>query len=85
MTDRITATGIESAFIESWSGWDEVETMCLAFYDCKIKDVFGIPTDVTYDVVNLDCNNNTVEVYSIDELVASRKFKIELIKENSDA
>lgn len=29
--------GIEFQFVESWEGWDELDNLCLQFYDCTLK------------------------------------------------
>lgn len=30
-------SGLEFQFVESWEAWDEIETFCLQFYNCPLK------------------------------------------------
>lgn len=66
MSERIIPEGIESAFIESWEGWDEMEVMSIMFYGAKFKEGLDFPTDKTY-TVNLDLNKGIIEVYGDEE------------------
>jgi hypothetical protein len=66
MSERIIPTGIESAFIESWEGWDEMEVMSIMFYGAKFKEGIDFPTDKNYTVC-LDLNKGVIEVYADDE------------------
>lgn len=81
--NRTIPTGLESAFIASWGGWDEMEIGALQFYDAELKDVMGLPTDVLYDVY-VDTTQMIVEVYSKadgdgqPEVVATRKMTVSI-------
>lgn len=81
MTERIVPSGIEANFIESWGYWDEVDTMHLVFQDSIVKDMFDIPTDVSYDV-SMDFNSNIIEIYSREDapkVMFSGKFAVSLV------
>lgn len=65
MNDRVECTGFEKAFIESWGGWDELDTAAFFFYDAKVKDILGLPTDVFYGV-SIDLNKLILEVFDIE-------------------
>ena len=84
MSERIIPEGIESAFIESWSGWDEMEVMSIMFYGAKFKPGLDLPTDKEYTVC-LDLNKGVLEVYGDDEsegdngVLLSRKVTLNIL------
>ena len=70
MTDRIVATSIEKAFVESWMGWDQIEPMILQFSNCvlteAVKQVTNLWGDADYTVV-VDCEFGKVDIYVGEE------------------
>lgn len=83
---KVTATGIESALVTDWSGWDgDHEWMC--FYDTSLRPEIkaelikqhGMPegtVDVDIDLTELIA---TINVYSSEEdhgLVFSHKVRL---------
>lgn len=84
MSERITPEGIESSFIESWGGWDELETMALMFYEAQFKEGLDFPTDKHYDVC-LDLNKGIIEVYGDNEdgtdsvVILTRKVTLNIL------
>ncbi len=81
--ERIIPEGLESAFINSWGGWDEMEVGAMMFYNADLKDMFDLPTDKLYDVC-VDTNKMIVEVYGPNEdnsdsvVLATRKMTVTL-------
>lgn len=78
---RIIPEGLESAFINSWGGWDDMEVGAFMFYNADLKDVFDLPTDKLYDVY-VDINKMIVEIYGRNEddtdntVLATRKMTV---------
>lgn len=64
-------TGIESAFCTEWSGWDEVDTGVLQFYNPKLRTVIASVLKshgfMQIDTMVVDTQKNMVEFYSGDE------------------
>jgi len=60
--------GIEFQFVESWDAWDEVETFCLQFYKCALKqslaNIVGFPMA---DIVIVDCEHCVIQVFETNE------------------
>lgn len=80
---RIIPEGLESAFINSWGGWDEMEVGAMMFYQADLKEGFDLPTDKLYDVY-VDINKMIVEVYGPNAdgtdsiVIATRKMTVTL-------
>jgi hypothetical protein len=58
---RISSHGFEAQFVNSYTGWDLHDTLVIGFYDCEIKDVFGLDTSKFYDVTFM-FDQNLVQV-----------------------
>lgn len=83
MTEVITATGFESAFIKSWTGWDQQDTATFTFYGCRLTDVFDLDTSKTY-FVNICLEEGLIEVFADDakgdaEPLVKRNIKLTLV------
>ncbi len=77
MNSRITTSGFEKAFIESWDGWDLLDATSFIFYNSTITNALGIPTDKPYDVA-IDLDRMEIEVYTPGDETSICKRKIVL-------
>ncbi len=83
MTKRNVSTGFEKNFVESWEGWDLLDTTAFIFYKANLTDALGLPTDKLYDVA-IDLDKLIVEVYDLvdgegeTKIVATRHFELKL-------
>ncbi len=83
MTKRTVSTGFEKAFIESWEGWDLLDTTAFIFYKANLTDALGLATDIQYDVA-IDLDKLIVEVYDLvdgegeTKIVAARSFELKV-------
>ena len=74
MTNTVTATGFESAFIKTWNGWDQQDTLVLQFYNCDMTDSFAEATGLSEaDCVAVDLESMKIEVYDDNGNVVIRK------------
>ena len=64
------STGIEMNFLQSWEGWDSVDTFCMQFYQCKLKkhiaERLSLDSEKSYYVA-IDCEFSKVTVYGYEE------------------
>ena len=79
MNSRITTSGFEKAFIESWDGWDMLDTTSFIFYNSTLTNALGIPTDKPYDVT-IDLYRMEIEVSTPedDTSICTRKIVLSL-------
>lgn len=74
--DRTVATGFESAFINTYEGWDQLDTAAFIFMGCEIKEDSGLPFDGNYDVA-IDLERLFLEVYNgANEVIATKKIAL---------
>lgn len=67
-------TGIESAFITEWSGWDELDTGVLGFYNPVLKPEISSTLSLhSIDFLVVDTQKNRVDFYCGED---SQSFKL---------
>jgi hypothetical protein len=74
--------GVESSFLESWKGWDEIDSFDLQFYKPVYKRGVGIPDEVIELAGEESCfavlsSASVVEIYNKEgESIFSAKVKL---------
>lgn len=84
MSKVITATGVESAFIKNWEGWDDVDFLVLGFYRVEFTEEFSkIVGHKNCGFVVVDLENMIIEGYgdgesdsAEDAVIFSKKIKL---------
>lgn len=73
----VIPTGFEKFFIESWSGWDELDFLVSQFYECKLKSDFAVELDheKVYNVC-INLGNNVITVFDDEEDDVVMEFTI---------
>jgi hypothetical protein len=59
--------GIENQFVSDWSGWDEVETGTLQFYDCALRiEKFGsrVYNDFNGGIMTISFSEGVLTLYA---------------------
>ena len=81
MNDRIDVT-VLGTVIGTASGWDEIESDCLAFYDFRGNIDFGNaildPFKEVYESISLNFTTGEIEAYEGDQVVLSKKLNLQL-------
>lgn len=58
MSEQVIAKGFEAAFLESWEGWDQLDTCVFGFYDPifkpSLREKYCRISDVTFVVFDFD-------------------------------
>lgn len=76
---RIISKGFESAFINSWTGWDEQDFLCLQFYDVEFTNEFSKEVGVDgCEFVCINLENMYIEGYSDDEVIFFKNLKLSI-------
>lgn len=76
MKSRIKTTGFESCFIDSWVGWDEIDTASMIFYKPFWKEEINFPES---DSVVIDLDNLYIEGYNENgDVLFNKKIKVVL-------
>lgn len=74
--------GIESSFLESWKGWDEIDAFDLQFYNPVYKRGVGIPDEVIELTGKDSCfavlsSTSVIEIYDENgDSIFSSKVKL---------
>ena len=64
----MTNTGLEYQFLTNWTDWDIIDTFCLQFYGCTLKeDVANIVGFTEAAVVILDGEHCVIQFMEDDE------------------
>lgn len=85
MSQVIIPTGFEKFILSSYHGWDSLDYMALYFYNVTFNPMFlertGFVTDDSkeYDafvdlnnlIVQIDCDNDVVKSFSINDMIFS--------------
>lgn len=89
---KIAEDGIEASFVESWEGWDEMDTSDMYFYDVKLKpgifpqEVYQKEAEVKAAGGKIDlglwCQTSVLELYDGgEEPIFKSMFKLILAEE----
>lgn len=84
MSKVITAKGVESAFIKSWIGWDDIDFLVIGFYGAVFTEEFSkLVGYKECGFVVLDLKDMIIEGYGDDEsdsaedaVIFSKKIKM---------
>lgn len=77
--------GLEFSILKEWSGWDEIDTGTLQFYNPVFRDDVGLPQEVLEIPKEdacfvLDMSSGTIQVYdAYQDPVFESKVKLVLV------
>ena len=70
--------GIEQEYF-SFEAWDDVDVMCIQFYDCVLKkDIGKSKAGEKIGSICIDYNHSIIELYSDDGKTSIGRYKLSL-------
>lgn len=75
---KVISSGFESAFLDSWGGWDELDTGVFGFYNPEFNEDMRSthPTADEIDFVVFDLNKMLLEGYREEDVLLTVKIKL---------
>ena len=83
--------GLEGSFLESWEGWDEIESGTLQFYSPVFRRDVGLPLEVIEEaersagVFVMDTSDSSIAIYYGDDSDKTYEHKVKLTLGMHDA